>query len=141
MPKHTWSTSVKTDAGSGPTSSIALYGSAEQNIGANVLGAAGLQVGIADVEEVDLAITVANLVSWYILSTEDCRVRINSELVPVQEFTLTGGKALAWNNASIPQPSANPLTVNITKLFFFNKGGKIASVTAGFLLNQDSVFS
>jgi hypothetical protein len=141
MPKHVWSTSVKTDAGSGPTDSITLFASHEQNIGANVLGAAGLQVGIADVEQVDMAVTVTNIVSFFLKATEDCRLRINSEVVPVQEFQLTANKAFAWNNASIPQPSANPLTVNITKLFFFNKGAKVMTVIGGFLTAQDVVFS
>jgi hypothetical protein len=141
MPKHVWSTSVKTDAGSGPTDSITLYASTEQNIGANVTGAAGLQVGIADVEEIDIVVTVANIVSFFVKTTEDCRLRVNSETVPVLEFNLTANKAFAWNNASIPQPSSNPLTTDITKLFFFNKGAKVMTVIGGFLTTQDIVFS
>ena len=69
MPKHTWATSVKTDNGGGPVDSIDLFGSAEQNIGGNALGLKGLEVGITDVEEVDLAVTVANIVSFFIKST------------------------------------------------------------------------
>ena len=141
MPKHTWSTAVKTDNGNGPIDSIDLYGSAEQNIGGNVAGQKGLQVGIGDVEEVDLAITVANIVSFFIKPTQNMRVRTNSETAPAQVFELTANKAFGWNNADIPQPSANPLTTNITKLFFYNEGAAIATVTGGFLLTQDSVFS
>jgi hypothetical protein len=141
MPKHTWKTSVNTDNGSGPTDSNDLYGAAEQNIGGNAAGQKGLQVAAGSVEEIDLVITVANVVSFFLKSTEDMRVRTNSETVPAQEFQLTANKALGWNNASIPLPSSSPLTVNITKLFFYNQGTATATVTGGFLLNQDSVFS
>jgi hypothetical protein len=141
MPKHTWATSVKTDNGNGPVDSNDLYGSAEQNIGGNAAGQKGLQVGIGSVEEVDMVITVANVVSFFLKSTQDCRVRTNSEVSPAQEFQLTANKAFGWNNASIPQPSSNPLTVNITKLFFYNEGTAVATVTGGFLLNQDTQFS
>ena len=48
-----------------------------------------------------------------------------------------------WNNANIPLPMTNPLTTNVTKLFFFNKGTgtatpAVATVTAGFLLKQET---
>ena len=143
MPKHTWATSVKTDNGGGPVDSIDLFGSAEQNIGGNALGLKGLEVGITDVEEVDLAVTVANIVSFFIKSTQDTRLRINSETNPAQEFQLTANKVFGWNNANIPLPMANPLTTSITKLFFYNKGTgtatpAVALVTAGFLLKQET---
>jgi len=141
MPKHTWSTSVKTDGGSGPTDSIDLYASVEQNIGGNAVGQKGLQVGVASVEEADIVVTVANIVSFFLKSTQDMRVRVNSETSPAQELTLTANKALGWNNASIPQPSSNPLTTNITKLFFYNEGTATATVIGGFLLTQESQFS
>src|ERR1035437_6023662 len=120
MPKHTWSTAVKTDNGNGPVDSNDIYGSAEQNIGGALAGQKGLQVAAGSVEEVDLVITVANIASFFIKSTTNMRVRTNSETVPAQSIELTANKAFGWNNASIPQPSANPLTVNITKLFFYN---------------------
>jgi hypothetical protein len=141
MPKHTWSTSVKTDAGSGPTDSIDLYASVEQNIGGNVAGQKGLLVGVASVEEADLVVTVANIVSFFLKSTQNMRVRVNSETSPAQVIELEANKALGWNNASIPQPSSNPLTTNITKLFFYNEGTAAATVIGGFLLTQESQFS
>ena len=141
MPKHTWATSVKTDNGNGPVDSNDLYGAAEQNIGGNAAGQKGLTIGAGHVEEVDLVITVANVISFFIKSTQNMRVRTNSEVAPAQEFQLTAGKAFGWNNASIPQPSSNPLTVNITKFFFYNEGTADAVVTGGFLLSQESSFS
>lgn len=151
MPKHTWKSTVVTDNGQGPTDSIDLYGSAEQNIGGNAVSLKGLPVGVTDVEEVDLVVTVANIVSFFVKSTTDMRMRINSEVSPAQEFELEAGTSLAWNNASIPQPSSNPLTTNITKFFFFNRGtvkgvtptAGLSSglVTASFLLEQESQFS
>ncbi len=142
MPKHTWKSSVVTDNGAGPTDSFDLYGAAEQNIGGAAVGQKGLQVGIQDVEEVDLTITVANIRSFFIKSTQPMRLRINSEITPAQEFTLEANKSLAWNDANYPQPAANPLTTNITKLFFYNEGTAVAVVTGGFLLkNQESQYS
>lgn len=141
MPKHTWATSVKTDNGNGPVDSNDLYGSAEQNIGGNAAGQKGLQVTQGSVEEVDLTITVSHIVSFFLKSTQDMRVRTNSEVSPSQEFILTANQAFGWNNANIPQPSSNPLTVNITKFFFYNEGTATATVTGGFLLSQESQFS
>ena len=141
MPKHTWSTSVRTDSGSCPVDSIDLYASTEQNIGGNAVGQKGLQVGVGDVEEVDMVVTVANIVSFFLKSTQNCRVRINSETAPAQEVNLVANKAFGWNNADIPQPTSNPLTTNITKLFFYNEGTSVATVIGGFLLTQESQFS
>ncbi len=110
MPKHTWKTTIVTDNGQGPTDSIDLFGSAEQNVGGNATGLKGLPVGVQDVEQVNIGVTVANIVSFFIKTTTDMRLRVNSEVSPAQEVELTAGKAFGWNNASIPQPSSNPLT-------------------------------
>ncbi len=142
MPKHTWSVSVTTDTGTGNTDKIDLYAALAQDIGGEAVGQKGLQVEVGHVEEIDLVVTVANIRSFSIKSTQPMRLRTNSETAPSQEFALEASKAFAWNDASIPQPSSNPLTTNITKLFFYNEGTATASVTGGFLLkNQDSVAS
>ena len=65
MPKNTWSTWVKTAAGGGPPDSIDLYASTEQNIGGNAAGQKGLTIGVGNVEEVDINVTVANIVSFF----------------------------------------------------------------------------
>jgi hypothetical protein len=151
MPKHTWSFSVKSDAGKGPTISRTVLGSSEQNIGENVLGGSGLVIGVQDVEEVDLAITVANIRSFFIKCDTDIRLRINNELTPAQEFSFNASEGLAWNNINLPQNVTNPLTTNITKFFFYNKGTvdgvtpsgglKAGNLVGGFILQQESVFS
>ena len=148
MPKHTWATTIKTDNGAGPVDSNDLFGSAEQNIGPTSTTDKGLVVGKQDVERVTLSITVANIVSFFIKTTTDMRLRTNSETSPTQEIQLTAGKAYGWNNANIPQPSANPLTSDITALYFYNYGTvkgvtpstglASGTVLAGFLLNQET---
>jgi|SRR5581483_1311951 len=149
MPKHTWSFSVKSDAGSGPVDTLIVSAPTEVNVGNS--GVSTCQVGVQDVVEVDIAVTIANVQSFFMESDTDVRVRTNSETVPAQEFNLLAKKALGWNNADLPHGFANPLTTNITKLFIYNLGTvggvtptgglKIANFQAGFLLNQDSVFS
>jgi len=145
MPKHTWSSSITTDAGSASTSDkIDIYGSGEQNIGGDALAVAtkGLPVGPSDVVKVTRSIKVANVKSFFIKSTTAMRVRTNSETSPAQEFELAANKALAWNNQNVPQPSSNPLTVDITDFYFFNHDAvNIAYVKAGFLDDTDSVTS
>lgn len=151
MPKHTWTFSVKSDAGKGPSISRTVLGSAEQNIGENILGGSGLVIGIQNVEEVDLAITVANIKSFFIKCDTDIRLRINSETVPAQEFSFNASEGLAWNNINLPQSVANPLTTNITKFFFYNKGTvdgvtlaaglKAGNLVGGFILGQESLSS
>jgi len=151
MPQHTWTFSVKSDAGKGPTISRTVLGSAEQNIGAALTGGTGLVIGIQDVEEVDLTITVANIKSFFMKCDTDVRVRTNSELVPAQEFNFNASEGLAWNNINLPQNVANPLTTNITKFFIYNKGTvdgvtptgglKAGNFVGGFILAQESVAS
>lgn len=140
MPNHKWAISVTTDAGSGPVNSITVSEATEVNIG-NKGTASTCQVGIGDVVEVDVDITVANVVSFFMESDQTMRVRTNSETSPSQEFDLVAKKAIGWTSGMPAFFASNPLTVNITKLFFYNLGTKIANVQAGFLVNQDSVFS
>ncbi len=148
MPKHTWATTIKTDNGTGPVDSNDLFGAAEQNIGGNTLSAKGLPVGVTDVEKVSISITVANIVSFFIKTTTDMRLRVNSETSPALEVQLVANKAYGWNNANIPQPSTNPLIgADITSLYFYNYGTvklavptaglQVGAVLAGFLLNQE----
>jgi hypothetical protein len=140
MPKHVWSLSVKSDSGAGPVDTVTVTGPVEANVGKS--GAASdCQVGINDVVEVDIVITVANIASFYMESDQPMRVRVNSEVSPSQEFNLLAKIAHGWNNLDLPHGVTNPLTVNITKLFLFNAGAKIANFQAGFILNQDTVTS
>ena len=140
MPNHKWAISVTTDAGGGPVDSVTVTAGTEQNIG-NRGTASTCQVGIGDVVEVDVVITVANIASFFMESDQPMRVRTNSETSPSQSFELAAKKALGWNNLNIPPSLTNPLTTNITKLFLYNEGTKVANFQAGFLLNQSSITS
>jgi hypothetical protein len=48
---------------------------------------------------------------------------------------------MGWNTADLPHGVTNPLTSNITALYIYNQGTKIANFQAGFILNQESTFS
>lgn len=140
MPKHTWALSVKTDSGSGPVDSVVITTPVEINLGKSGTSS-DIQVGVGDVVEVDVNITVANIASFFMESDQPMRVRTNSELAPSQEFALVAKTAMGWNNQDLPHGATNPLTTNVTKFFLYNQGTKIANFQAGFALNQDSVFS
>ena len=140
MPKHTWSLSVKTDSGSGPVDSVIITTPVEINLGKSGT-TSDIQVGVGDVVLVSVSITVANIWSFFMESDQPMRVRINSEISPAQEFSLIAKTAMGWNNADLPHGATNPLTTNITGIYLYNQGTKIANFQAGFALNQDSVFS
>ena len=74
-------------------------------------------------------------------SSFDERVVAAMAKVPRHEFVPFELQPYAY--ANIPLPMANPLTTDITKLFFYNKGTgtatpAVAVVTAGFLLKQET---
>jgi hypothetical protein len=106
-------------------------------------------VGAQDVERVALSVTVAHIVSFFIVADTDIRIRVNSELTPDQEFNLAAGQPLGWNNQAALQPvPSNPLLFDITSLYFFNKGTvagviptgglKTANINGSFLLTQET---
>jgi hypothetical protein len=47
-------------------------------------------------------------------------------------FSLTAGKAIEWDNT---QTASNPITSNVTALYFINAGTKTATAKVGFLSN------
>lgn len=140
MPKHTWALSVKTDSGSGPVDSVVITTPAEVNLGKSGTSS-DIQVGVEDVVRVAVSITVANIASFFMESDQPMRVRVNSETAPAQEFSLLAKTAMGWNNQDLPHGATNPLTTDITALYLYNQGSKIANFQAGFALQQDSVFS
>jgi hypothetical protein len=151
MPKHTWTISVKSDAGVGPAQPLPIYGSAEVNIGGNAAGQTGLQVGLASVEEVDnINIDVSALTSFFMKCDYDVEVRTNSWTSPAQEFNFDATEGMAWNDQNFPINTTNPLIVDITKIYVRNKGTKngvapttpgTATFNAGFLMAEDVQFS
>jgi hypothetical protein len=152
MPNHKWSFSIATDSGGGPVDALTITGPAEINIG-NKGAISTFQVGVQDVVRWSGSITVANLISFFMEADTDVRVRINSEVSPVAEFNILAKQALGWNNQDLPHGVTNPLTgiTTVTDIYVFNTGLvkgvqptaglKIANFQAGFLLNQEVVFS
>src|SRR6266581_1346524 len=136
MPKHTWSFSVKSDSGGGPVDSLVISAPTEVNIG-NQGTASTCQGGIADVvRQPNLNIKAANLQSFFIESDQPMRVRTNAASgLGGQEFILAAKKAMGWNNKDLPHGVVNPITVDITDLYFYNLGAAIANVQCGFLLS------
>ncbi len=148
MPKHVWSFGVKSDSGSGPVDSLTITGPAEINIGNS--GTSLFQIGVNDVVRWSGSITVANLLSFFMEGDTDIEVRINSFLSPVAVFDITAKKALGWNSSDLPHGTANPLAgiTTVTDIYVKNLGTKngvaaavVCNFQAGFLLNQEVVFS
>ncbi len=151
MPKHTWTISVKSDAGVGPSTPLPIYFVSESNVGGAAAGENGLQVGLLDVEEVDaLSIDVSALVSFFMKCDYDVEVRTNSWVSPSQTFNIAAKQGMAWNDQNFPINTTNPLTVDITKLYVRNKGTKdgvapttpgTATFNAGFGMSEEVQFS
>jgi hypothetical protein len=123
--KHTFNLQIKTDAGTVVSDGVTLDAAAEEN--AQIVAVAG------EVQELDLAVDVSQIESFYIESDQDVTLKTNSTGSPAQTFALTGKKALWWH---VGATGSNPLTTDITKLYFDNSAGdKDATVKVGFLLN------
>ena len=124
--KHTWSTSVKNDAGANVIADVdVLTATAEENF--------SIVVPAGTTGEVDLAIDVSQIVSFFVESTVAVTLHTNTTPAGAQDFSLAAKKALGWNaNDAV---NANPLTTNVTKLYFVNSGASSATVVGGFLLD------
>ena len=128
--KHTWSKAVKSDAGSAASQTDTYTAAAEENFDTDCAHAA--------TREIDLAVDVSQIVSFFIYSDKDVTLKTNSTGAPAQTIALQAKKMLDWRNDDI---GANPLTVDITKLFFVNAGGTAADdakIKGGFLLDVDA---
>jgi hypothetical protein len=150
MPKHVWSFGVRSDSGSGPVDSLNVSASTEVNIGKSG-SASDVQIGANDVVLIDhLNLKAADIVSFFMEGDTDIRIRTNSEVSPSQEFNVVAKKAIGWNNADLPHGTTNPITVDITKLYIYNKNTvngvapstpKTCNFQAGFLIEPESVYS
>jgi hypothetical protein len=126
--KHTYATTIKNDSGGTVVSDSTVYSAdAEQNLSDTV--------NASSTKEIDLDITVANIVSFYIESDQDVTLKVNSTVSPDLTVSLSAKKAFWWNIDQLPT-NVNPLTVNITKLYFINAGATVANLKGGFLVNQ-----
>lgn len=126
---QTWTLGVKNDSSSTVVADQYIYtGDAESNF--NIAVPAGTTGAVV------LAVTVANIVSFYVRSDQAVTFNTNSSTTPIQTFALAASIALAWNSGSNPNLGSNPLTTNLTTLYFVNAGATTATVKGGFLLNQ-----
>jgi uncharacterized membrane protein AbrB (regulator of aidB expression) len=126
--KHTITTSVRSDAGAGISDQAIITGDAEVNVGDVALA--------GTVREIDVAVDVSLIASFYIESDQPVTVNTNIQATPAQTFDLVAKVGLLWNTA---RHDTNPLTVDITKLFFDNTSGLVdANVKCGFLVNVGS---
>jgi hypothetical protein len=123
--KHTYTVAVRNDSGTGVSDSTVIEGPLEHNIIESV--PAGGSV------EVDVNIDVSKIKSFYVEMDQNGRVDTNTAGTALadQYFALTAKKMLYWNEL---RHDDNPLTVDITKLFFFNDSSDTAATAkAGFL--------
>jgi hypothetical protein len=109
---QTWSVIVKNSSGASVvTDTIAIVGDVEEDINETVLANA--------VKEIDAPITVAAIQGFCMETALGCTIKFNSSTTPASPspITLTANQAYAWKNTD---PGANPLTVNITKIYVDN---------------------
>lgn len=125
---HTYVTAIKSASGGTVVSESETF-SADADHNISDIAEAG------DVLEIDVPVDVSQIISFFIVSTEDVTLLTNSQQSPAQQFDLTAKKAIWWNTDRVED---NPLTVDITKLFFDNQGEDDATVKAGFLVEEGS---
>jgi hypothetical protein len=127
MLKHTVSISIKGDSGGRLAADSKDYEAAAESNFDDTVDASG------DLE-IDLAVDVSQLVSFYIYSDKDITLKTNDLSAPSQTKAITAKKLFWWNT----DQGVNPLTVDITKLFFVNAGLVDAKIKGGFLLDVDA---
>ena len=127
--KHTWTTTIKNDAGGAVTSDnpLVLTGESETNF--------YVDVAATSVVIVEVAVDVSNIISGFLTSDKDITIFTNDATGATgQTITLLANKAFAWNNT---MTFTNPFTVDITKFYCDNDpGATLAKVRGGFLTNQ-----
>jgi hypothetical protein len=79
-----------------------------------------------------VAVDVSQLVSFVLFSSQTVTMKTNSSSVPEQIFTLVGGVGQTWNSS---RTDANPLTADISDLYFSNSGTAAATVNLRFLFS------
>ncbi|SRR6266704_3225666 len=109
---HTIGLTYKNDAGTVIGTSVAYVDDAEVNLEDTV------PAGTTN-KQFDLPITVANIKSMVIFSTQDLTLKTNSINAAQETITLKAGKGEIWTVDSVaPLPFAG----NITKFFCTNSG-------------------
>jgi len=126
--KHTWTTSIKNDAGAAVVSeSEVVTGNQEDNFNDVAAASSTKHISVGSVVK-------ANLQSFYVFSDKNVTLKINSSSTPDQTVSLIANRAYAWKTTD---PGSNPLTPGtITDLYFVNAGGTDANIKGGFLANN-----
>jgi hypothetical protein len=122
--KHTWSTTIKNDSGAAVVADppVVVTFDSEEN------GAVSIPAG--ETAEIDAAVDVSTIQSGFMTATQDCVVKTNAaDATGGETFNVPAGKSVSWNKN---QASANPFTIDITKLFVKNNGTQAATFRYGF---------
>src|ERR1043166_7262572 len=125
--KHTIITTIKNDAGANVIADTeVLTADAESNFSVSAPGANA-------VTTVDLVITVADIQSFFVESSQAVDLKTYDGITLKQTIPLAAKKAFAWNaNDTV---NVNPLTDDFDSLTITNAGTTTATVVGGFLLN------
>lgn len=126
---HTWAITVKDDTGTALiTDSIVITGDVNEKVNE--------AVAANTVKEIDIAVPVSLLNSFFIECDKAVTIKLNSATTPASPspLSLVAARAYGWKNTD---PGSNPLTVVITKIFVDNSAnGSVATFKAGFLMTE-----
>lgn len=127
--KHTYTLSVKNDAGRSVVASTTEYtAAAEENFDSTAEADSTL--------EIDMIVDVSQIVSFYIYSDQDVTLHTNATPTGTQNIDIDAKKPLWWNTDA---NGTNPLTADITKLYFVNSSTVVdAKIRGGFLLDLEA---
>ena len=132
--KHTWSTTIKNDAGAAVVADPPLVITADAEVNFCV------QIPAGETAEIDCAVDITKIKSAFVSCTQAADVFTNSSdgtggqhiaLVPPAGATVP--TSVSWHVGMI---AANPFTPTITKFFVKNNGAVLATARGGFLLQE-----
>jgi len=125
--KHTILTTIKNDAGASVIADTEiLTADAEENFSISAPGSNA-------VTTVDLVVTVTDIQSFFVESSQAVDLKTYSGVTLKQTVPLAAKKAFAWNaNDTV---NVNPLTDDFDSITITNAGTTTATVVGGFLLN------
>jgi len=124
---HIWTTSVKNDTGGNVVADTRTI------IGSNEFNEL-ITIGAGLTAEIDCgSLAFAKMTSLFLTSDVAVNVFTNAaDGTGGQVIALAAKVAYGWNNK---EPTTNPITANITKIFVTNPGATTATFRCGFLLN------
>jgi len=98
--------------------------------------AINIDASVADGEtaqEIDVAVTLANLKSCSLSSDKAVTIKTNSSSTPQETITLTAGQAIVWGHDHVEDA---PFSGNLTKFYVANASGAAARIRFSALLHQ-----